>query len=279
VVGAKNCALVAALLSLVTAVPAALATPAAAAPTSPSVPAITHPQDDWAGSQIAAHEGTGSQSMSLAVPATAAAQPAGLDVSSHQGNVTWSTVRGNGAAFAYVKATEGTDYVNPNFGQQYNGAYSVGVIRGAYHFATPNTSNGKVQADYFVAHGGGWSADGKTLPPAVDLEYNPYGQQCYSMKPAALVTWVRAFVNEMHARTKRWPTIYTSTSWWSLCMANNASFGADPLWIARYNTVIGALPAGWNTRAIWQYADSGKFPGDQDTYNGTLAGLRALAKG
>ena len=43
--------------------------------------------------------------------------------------------------------------------------------------------------------------------------------------------------NQVRLRTTRYPTIYTSTRWWSMCMGNNATFGADPLWIARYNTL------------------------------------------
>ena len=36
------------------------------------------------------------------------AQPMGIDVSSHQGDVNWSTVVANGVSFAFIKATEGT---------------------------------------------------------------------------------------------------------------------------------------------------------------------------
>ena len=72
-------------------------------------------------------------------PANAATYVQGMDVSSYQGNVAWSTAYANGARFAYVKATEGTSYTNPYFAQQYNGSYNVGMIRGAYHFARPNT--------------------------------------------------------------------------------------------------------------------------------------------
>jgi len=35
-------------------------------------------------------------------------QPKGIDVSSHQGNVSWDAVAANGVSFAFVKATEGT---------------------------------------------------------------------------------------------------------------------------------------------------------------------------
>jgi GH25 family lysozyme M1 (1,4-beta-N-acetylmuramidase) len=276
VVGAKNCALVATLTPLLVCLLAT--TTAAATHTPPTAPHITHPQDDWAGSQIARHEG-GIGPLAGPVPATAAAGVTGLDVSSHQGEVNWATAAHDGARFAYVKATEAGSYVNPYFAQQYQGAYAAGLIRGAYHFATPSSSPGAAQANWFVNHGGGWSGDGRTLPPALDLEYNPYGQSCYDMTPAALVSWVRAFVDTVHARTKRWPVIYTSTSWWALCLHGYAGFRSDPLWIARYDPVVGATPAGWSTWTIWQFADGGRYPGDQDEFHGTEASLRALAHG
>ncbi|HEX3789248.1 MAG TPA: lysozyme [Pseudonocardiaceae bacterium] len=239
---------------------------------------VTHPQDDYAGAQIARHEDTGPAPAGIAAPPPG--QLAGLDVSNYQGNVAWPTVVGGAGQFAYIKATEGVDYISPSFNSQYTGAYAAGLVRGAYHFATPNTSSGAAQADYFVAHGGGWTADGRTLPPAVDLEYNPYGDACYGMTPAALVGWIHDFATELHNRTGRFPTIYTSTSWWTQCTGNNNGFGAtSALWIPRYGPVIGALPAGWTTQVIWQYADSGAFPGDQDYFNGSPAQLRQFALG
>ncbi|HEX3781053.1 MAG TPA: GH25 family lysozyme [Pseudonocardiaceae bacterium] len=270
--------------ALISAVLVGSALPAVATPAPGSAASfgVWHPQDDYAGSQIAIHEGTTGQNGSNAqdLPGTAGAPtgvPLGLDVSGHQGAIDWGSVSSGGGSFAYIKATEGTYYTNPDFAQQYNGSYSSGLVRGAYHFATPNTTDGVSQADYFLAHGGGWSNDGKTLPPAIDLEYNPYGDTCYGLTPAALVAWIHAFVNEMKAHIGIYPTIYTSTTWWSTCTGNDSSFGADPLWIPRYGSSVGTLPAGWSTQAVWQYADSGTFPGDQDSYNGSAAQLRDFA--
>lgn len=78
-----------------------------------------------------------------------------VDVSGHQDNVAWQTLWNSGVKWAHAKATEGTYYENPCFPQQYNGSYNVGMIRGAYHFATPNTASGAAQANYFVDNGGG----------------------------------------------------------------------------------------------------------------------------
>ena len=229
------------------------------------------------GQGVIAHDGQGG---SAAPPATSAVQTEGVDVSGHQGNVAWPTLWNSGVKWAYVKATEGTYYKNTYFTQQYTGSYNVGMIRGAYHFATPDTTSGAAQANYFVDNGGGWSRDGRTLPGVLDIEWNPYGAQCYGKTQAAMVTWIRDFVNTYKARTGRDAVIYTATSWWKDCTGNNAGFGAtNPLWVARYNTTVGELPAGWGFYTIWQYTSSGPTVGDHNHFNGALDRVVALANG
>ena len=234
---------------------------------------ITHPEQDTVGSMVQQIEGTATPPEDALVT-----QTPGMDVSSFQGNVNWTAAYNHGARFAYIKATEGTSYRNPYFGQQYNGSYNAHIIRGAYHFALPNLSSGTAQADWFVNHGGGWSADGKTLPPAIDLEYNPYGSTCYGLSHSQMVSWVHAFVNRVKSRTGRDPVIYTSTSWWTLCTGNNGGFSANPLWIPRYGSSVGGLPRGWSFQTIWQNADHGVFPGDHDYFNGSDARVKAFAQ-
>lgn len=268
-------------LGLLLAVLTLFALPGTASAATAAKPAprdhVTHPLLDWMGSTVRAHEGGAPAGQQLSPQVT---QTPGMDVSGYQGSVDWTTAWNNGARFAYVKATESTTYTNPDFTQQYNGSYNVGMIRGAYHFATPDTSGGATQADYFVSHGGGWSGDGKTLPPALDIEYNPYGATCYGLSASAMVSWISAFVDEVHARTTRWPVIYTTTNWWTTCTGNSGAFaGNDPLWVARYSSSVGTLPAGWGYQTFWQYADSGTFPGDQDYFNGAMTGLQNLANG
>ena len=126
-------------------------------------------------------------------PASAAGKPKGHDVSSHQKNVDWQKARSKGARFVYGTATESHTYRNPYFDQQYKGARDAGLIRGAYHFALPDKSSGRTQAAHFVRNGGGWSADGWTLPPALDIEYNPYDSKhkCCGLKKARMVSWIK----------------------------------------------------------------------------------------
>lgn len=206
----------------------------------------------------------------------------GMDVSSHQGNVNWPGAWTQGSRFAYVKATEALSYKNPYFNQQYLGSQSVGMVRGAYHFAIPSISSGAAQANYFVANGGGWSADGKTMPPLLDIEYNPYselGNTCYNMSAAQMVSWIRDFSNTMKAKTGRVPMIYTTTDWWSRCTGNSAAFADHPLHIASYNNVgAGTLPASWKYYSVWQYSSTGPFVGDSNVWNGSATGLVNFAR-
>lgn len=218
-------------------------------------------------------------SSSAAAPAGmgTAATVEGIDVSSHQGNVDWAYWWGQGKRFAYVKATEGTSYKNPYFAQQYNGSYNVGMIRGAYHFALPNSSSGATQANYFASSGGGWSRDGKTLPGALDIEYNPYGATCYGLSASAMVSWIRDFLNTYKSRTGRDAVIYTNYDWWSRCTGNTTAFNStNPLWVARYSSTVGTLPGGWPFYTFWQFTSS---PIDQSHFNGAYDRLQALANG
>ncbi|MFF7278693.1 GH25 family lysozyme [Streptomyces griseorubiginosus] len=226
------------------------------------------------GMGVVAHDGQGGLPTG-----TRAAQTEGVDVASYQGNVSWTTLWNSGVRWSYNKASEGTYYTNPYFSQQYTGSYGVGMIRGAYHFATPDTTSGATQANYFVDHGGGWSADGRTLPGTLDIEWNPYGDSCYGKTASGMVSWIRDFLNQYKARTGRNAVIYTSTSWWSQCTGNYAGFAANPLWIARYASTAGTLPAGWSTYTMWQYTSSGPTVGDHDKFNGALDRVQALAKG
>ncbi|AOW89055.1 lysozyme [Streptomyces olivaceus] len=227
------------------------------------------------GMGVAAHDGVhGAPAQSRAV------QTEGVDVSSHQGDVPWPTLWSSGVKWAYAKATEGTYYTNPYFAQQYNGSYNVGMIRGAYHFATPDTTGGAAQADHFVDHGGGWSRDGRTLPGVLDIEWNPYGATCYGRTQSQMVTWIRDFLNTYKARTGRDAVIYTATSWWTQCTGDYAGFAAaNPLWIARYASSVGTLPAGWGFHTMWQYTSSGPTVGDHNRFNGALDRVVALANG
>lgn len=213
------------------------------------------------------------------IPADAATKPRGHDVSSHQGKVDWQQARAKGAKFVYIKATEGTHYKNPHFRQQYAGAKAAGILRGAYHFARADKSSGKAQAAYLVRNGGEWRRGGGTLPPALDLEA-AYGKTCHGLSPARMRGWIRSFSDEIRRLTGRYPTLYTNNGWWRQCTGNTTAFArTHALWLADWSGKAGPVPGGWRARTIWQYANKGRLPGDQNLFNGTLTELRKFARG
>ncbi|MEU6589440.1 lysozyme [Streptomyces sp. NPDC046881] len=261
--------------------------PASAGPAAPGDPArgaeAAGASQPAGASQAAETSQPADASEPAGLSALAAGTPRGHDVSSHQRGVDWAAAAAKGATFVYVKATESTTYRNPYFSGQYSGARKAGLLHGAYHFALPDRSSGARQAAYFVRHGGGWRADGWTLPPALDIEYNPYSarHKCYGLGKARMVRWIRSFSDEVRRQTGRRPVIYTTTQWWKLCTGNSRAFSSsNPLWIARHGTSRpGTLPGGWRYWTFWQYATKGRLPGDQNLFNGPLSRLRILARG
>jgi GH25 family lysozyme M1 (1,4-beta-N-acetylmuramidase) len=228
----------------------------------------------------------------------------GVDVSAYQHGVNWKKASAKGARFAYIKATEGVDYTSARFREQYTGAAKAGLVRGAFHFAKPNVSTPVAQAEYFVKAlsrlGGGRVAGSTTLPPLVDLEYDPYVRadgtdSCWGLTPKQMVLWISAFVDTVTGLTGRVPAIYTTTNWWSNCTADSAVFRQNPLFLARYvddpAEGAGALPRGWKHWTMWQYTSRGsRYAGvtdgkkgdtpasDEDVFAGTMSELRALAR-
>src|SRR5262245_34821654 len=91
----------------------------------------------------------------------------GVDVSWHQGPIDWNAVSRAEVRFAYVKATEGADYVDPRFAFNWREAHRAGLYVGAYHFFTLCRS-GAQQASNFIQ---AVPVENGALPPAVDLEH------------------------------------------------------------------------------------------------------------
>jgi GH25 family lysozyme M1 (1,4-beta-N-acetylmuramidase) len=197
----------------------------------------------------------------------------GIDVSHWQGAINWASVAGAGKKFAIIKATESTNYVDPNYATNHAQAKAAGLWTGAYHFAQPSsTANDAVlEADYFAAHLNLGAGD---LIPALDLEASG------GLSISALQSWVMAFVNEVTAKVGSRPMIYTSPAFWKKYMGDTtalADAGYKTLWIAHWNVTSPAVPAsnwgghGWT---FWQYSDCGHVSGiancvDLDRYNGT----------
>jgi len=225
----------------------------------------------------------------LVLVTSAATYDKGVDVSNHQGSaIDWPQVAGAGYTFAFAKASEGTTFTDVTYALNRSGANAAGIVLGAYHFARPAgtgdatlTASAIGQADHFVNIA---QPRGGDLPPVLDLETTG------GLKPATLVKWTQAWVNEVVARTGVRPLVYTSPSFWKSALGDTTAFAlaGSPLWIAHW-TKTGAptVPAsnwggfGWT---FWQWSDCQKVPGiprscvDADRA-ASLVGLPAFPSG
>ncbi|MGR8007641.1 lysozyme [Streptomyces hypolithicus] len=254
--------------------------PAAAAPPPADTP--VKPGQAWMGSGTRLEQPGAAKSGGVLSP-TDTSGVQGIDVSHWQGSINWGSVKSVGIDFAYVKATEGTDFKDSRFGANYTGSYNAGLIRGAYHFARPNSSSGAAQANYFASNGGGWSRDNQTLPGVLDIEHNPSGSMCYGLSTTQMRNWINDFYNTYKARTTRDVIIYTTGSWWNTCTGNWTGMSAKaPLWVAHWGVSNPTVPSGFPTWTFWQYTATGRVSGvagdvDRNKFNGSLSRLQALA--
>ncbi|QQE80092.1 GH25 family lysozyme [Alicyclobacillus sp. SO9] len=193
----------------------------------------------------------------------------GIDVSHWQGDIDWAKVRQSGITFAYIKATEGTGYTDPQFTANFKNSEAAGIVRGAYHFARPSESSGTTQADFFVRTLQQQNAKGE-LPPVLDLE-DTGGKSKF-----ALTDWVNQFVAGVKAKTGTNPVIYVSPSFASSSLTSSIS--SLLLWVADWGVSRPNSFNGWSQWTFWQYSSQGSISGvagnvDLDVYAGTPGSL------
>jgi GH25 family lysozyme M1 (1,4-beta-N-acetylmuramidase) len=192
----------------------------------------------------------------------------GVDVAAYQHpggqSINWHKAAKAGIQFASIKATEGTYYKNPYALADLAQARAAGISVMAYVFAIPNGNGGSssaaAQADYLVKY---LNSGGGELPPIMlDIEYNPYGAECYGLSQSAMVSWIAQFSREIQAKTGENPVIYGPGPWWQDCTGGTSRFGQFPLWVPDYTAAPQPLiTAGWSHYSFWQYSSVGDVPG------------------
>jgi lysozyme len=179
----------------------------------------------------------------------------GIDVSRWQGRIDWAAVRGAGTQFAFIKATEGGDHVDPRFMENWHGAARAGVPRGAYHFmywCRPAHE----QAAWFKRN---VPADPDALPPVLDLEWNGHSQTCpFKASRQAALEATRLMLREMEAHTGKRPIIYTDIPFHRDVL--DGELHDYPHWV---RSTAAEPHERYNNRrwTMWQYTTTGRVPG------------------
>ncbi|KAL4932535.1 putative secreted glycosyl hydrolase [Aspergillus undulatus] len=202
----------------------------------------------------------------------------GIDLFEIHLPVNYNAAAAKGVEFVYVKATEGLHHHNLRFASQTRGAVKAGLFHGAVHFALASKSSGAEQAEFFINHGGNWTADGKTLPGVLEMEGNIAGKLCHGMNSTEITDWMADFSNTYKKHTGRPPMLFLSKKWWTQCAGDDGSLAKEhPLWLANWNDETGDLPVGWEKAHFWQYSGFSSHGGEADVFLGSLQELRRFA--
>jgi lysozyme len=129
----------------------------------------------------------------------------GIDVARYQGAIDFGSVYGSGVRFVYMKGTEGKDYVDPAFKDNWRRARASGMAHGVYHFMTW-CSTAAEQARWFVKN---VPADSTALPPVLDLEWNHDSSCKKKWSKADVLEKIRVMLAAMEKHTGKMPIIYT----------------------------------------------------------------------
>lgn len=183
------------------------------------------------------------------MPASDPIYVSGIDVSHYQGEVDWATLAEGGGRFAFIKATDGIDDVDPRFHQNWEGARAAGILRGGYHFFRP-ALDAQRQAAHFLSV---IATDDLALPPALDVEITD------GLHPAAMQEAIRVWLEAVQAALGCKPVVYTDPSFWKNSV-RGGDFGDHPLWLACYASEP-EIPAPWQTWTFWQHTDRGQVAG------------------
>lgn len=193
----------------------------------------------------------------------------GIDVSHHQGEIDWEAVKATDKQeypirFVFMKATEGGDYKDKRFDENFRQVREAGLVRGAYHFYNPNSDPIR-QADFFISQ---VKLEKGDLAPVLDIERKPRGK-------AQLQADLVKFLNRLEQHYGVKPIIYTSYKYMTRYL-DTPEFAQYPLWIAHYYVDTLSYEGAWQ---FWQHTDYGTVPGidesvDLNVFNGSLDGLQ-----
>lgn len=195
----------------------------------------------------------------------------GIDISHHQGTIDWEQVKaGDGESapvgFVYMKATEGSDFTDKNFYENFDKAAEHGFIRGAYHYFSRH-SDGLSQAKKYISTVKLQKGD---LPPVVDVEERPKDTKRFIQE-------LKIFISKIEEHYGVKPIIYSYKKYKERYLSD-PYFDKYPLWVAHYYVYSLDENIDW---LMWQCSDIGRVNGikenvDINIFNGTAEQLQSI---
>lgn len=187
----------------------------------------------------------------------------GIDISHHQNKIDWKLVKEQKIQFAFIKATEGGDFIDKRFNENWREAKTNGIDVGAYHFFT-FCRDPKEQANNVINV---VPKTGNSLPPVIDLEF---GGNCnLSKSKDSLLSDIKIFEEIIHKHYGKKPILYITQEFYNKFLLDELK--ENPIWVRD----IYKKPELIDKRAwiLWQYGNRGHLKGidmyvDLNVFNG-----------
>ncbi|MQY42410.1 glycoside hydrolase [Epibacterium sp. SM1969] len=181
----------------------------------------------------------------------------GIDASRWQGDIDWRKARRAGVSFAFLKATEGGDLVDPQFSTHWHQSRKARVKRSAYHYYYFCRS-AKEQARWFIRN---VPRDSAALPHVLDMEWNPTSRTCTKRPSGKKVrAEARRFLSILERHYGKRPIIYTTVDFYR--DTGIGQLQGTEFWL---RSVAGhprdVYPG--QSWTFWQYTGTGRVPGIQ----------------
>ena len=175
----------------------------------------------------------------------------GIDVSGWQESINYEEVKNSGIDIVYMKSSEGSNFVDPYFNENYTNAKANGLKVGFYHYLTARSvEEAQEEARFFVA-----TISGKTPDCRLAMDFESFGDlSIFQINEIGLT-----FMQTVENLSKKEVVIYSNTN-----DASNIFEGEltnYPLWVAQYEVEEPTPNGKWDSWVGWQFTDLGEVAG------------------
>lgn len=183
----------------------------------------------------------------------------GIDISAHNGDIDFGKVKRDSIDFVFMKASEGTDFRDKKFVENFDSATYHGIPTGAYHFFRYDKDGVEQAVNLNKA------LEGRvpTLGVVIDIEDTGNPEDGIPDVVAKNIAEMIDYLNLCGLRVM----LYTNKDGYNQFLRKE--FSGFPLWICSFNQ--NPIDAEWT---FWQYDHTGRVGGikgdvDLNVYNGS----------
>ena len=176
----------------------------------------------------------------------------GIDVSKWNGNINWDKVKSAGINFAIVREGYGKRdprQVDKKFKDNINGAKSVGIHTGVYHYSYADSVDDAINEAQFCLE----NVQGLKLeyPTVIDIE----DKEQLKLNNRQRTDIVKAFCSEIE-RVGYYAAFYCNLNWLNNYLIRDELLPKYDLWLAQWSVGAPSVSCG-----IWQKSDRGSIDG------------------